>query len=432
MARILVVCLPFAGHVGALTAVTRELTGRGHEVVAYTGAKYQQRFRTAGATWLPFREPPDFDDADLAATFPAIGDGKGFRSDKANGEHLLFGTGAAQTADLLAVAREQPFDLLVTDWTAFGGALAGELLGIPWVTVLVSPLAMTSRDLPPPGLPLAPAKGRPGRARDALLRPLSRAVFRRLSDPMLNRMRAAAGLGPAEPGRMVDSLFSPHLVLAQGVPGLEYPRGDLPPQVHYVGRLGSPPASGDLPDWWPDVTAARERGRAVVHISQGTLDMDPADLLRPALAGLAGAPVLVVVSTGGAPVESLGTLPANARAASFLPHDRLLPLTAVMITNGGWNGVLAALQAGVPLVVAPGNLDKPEVARRVAYSGAGVNLRTRRPRPQRVARAVRTVLVRPEHRRRAREIGARITAAGGPEKAGDLIVALLDQRRRAT
>lgn len=49
--------------------------------------------------------------------------------------------------------------------------------------------------------------------------------------------------------------------------------------------------------------------------------------------------------------------------APFLPHDLLLPFVDVMVTNGGWGGVLGAVQAGVPLVVAGGSLDKPEVAR---------------------------------------------------------------------
>jgi UDP:flavonoid glycosyltransferase YjiC (YdhE family) len=429
VARILIVCLPFAGHVGALSAVTGELVRRGHDVLAYTGSKYARRFTAAGAGWLPFHRVPDFDDADLAATFPAIGSGKGLRSDAANGRDVLFGTGAAQAADIVDAARERPFDLLVTDQTAFGGALAGESLGAPWVTVSVSPLTLSSRDLPALGLPLSPAKGTPGRIRDAVLAPVARFVYRHLSDPLLNRMRAGAGLGPAEPGRLLDAVHSPHLVLAQGVPGLDYPRSDLPAHVHYVGRLAgdgqAPAAVGDLPDWWPDVQRARDAGRRVVHVSQGTLDTDPADLLRPTLAGLAGEPVLVVATTGGAPAATLEPLPANARAAPFLPHDRLLPGTDVMITNGGWGGVLAAVQSGVPLIVAPGNLDKPEVARRVAASGAGLNLRRRSPGPQRLRRAVREVLSRPQMRDRAAELGARITAAGGVPRAGDLIEALL-------
>jgi UDP:flavonoid glycosyltransferase YjiC (YdhE family) len=87
--------------------------------------------------------------------------------------------------------------------------------------------------------------------------------------------------------------------------------------------------------------------------------------------------------------------------------------------------VLAAVQAGVPLVVAGDTLDKPEVARRVAWSGAGVDLRTGRPDPGRVGRAVHEMLSRPEPRRRARELGAALDAAGGTEAAATLVEKLL-------
>jgi UDP:flavonoid glycosyltransferase YjiC (YdhE family) len=299
VARILVASLPFAGHVGVLAAIAAELSGRGHDVVAYTGAKYRARFL---AEWLPFTSVADFDDANLANTFPRIGNGKGFRADRANLEDVLFGTAAGQLADLLAAARSRAFDVLVTDQTAFGAAVAGEALGIPWATVSVSPLTMTSRDLPPVFLPLAVAKGRWGRIRNAALRPVGGLVYRRIVDPMVNRLRSTAGLRPAPPGRLFDALYSPQLVLAQGVPGLDYPRGDLPPYVHYVGRLAvesAPDSKPPLPDWWPDVAAARAAGRPVVHVTQGTLDVDPSDLLRPALSALAGEPVLVVCRSAG-------------------------------------------------------------------------------------------------------------------------------------
>ena len=125
MARILVASLPFAGHVGVLGPIAAELSGRGHDVVAYTGAKYRDRFLAAGADWLPFTHATDFDDANLADVFPRIGNGKGFRADRANLEDVLFGTAAGQVADLLAAAQRRPFDVLVTDQTAFGAAVAG-------------------------------------------------------------------------------------------------------------------------------------------------------------------------------------------------------------------------------------------------------------------------------------------------------------------
>lgn len=412
--------MPFAGHVGALSAVAGELTHRGHEVVAYTGAKYRQRFTSLGATWLPRVKAADFDDADLAATFPAVGDGKGFRGAQANGEHVLFGTAPGQIEDILAAA---PFDLLVADQTAFGAAIAGQKLGIPWATAAVTPLSLTSRDLPPVGAPWAPGAGPAGRLRDAVARRLFSTIYRRITDPKLNRLRASVGLGPLAPGRLFDGIYSTDLVLAQGVPGLEYPRTDLPAAVHYVGRLAWPSTGGaaNLPTWWPDLAAAR----TVVHVTQGTLDVDLADLLRPTLAALADEDVLVVCTTGGADPAVLGPLPANARAAAFIPHDQLLPLVDVMVTNGGWNGTLAAIEAGVPLVVAGGSLDKPEVARRVAWSGVGIDLRTGAPTQARIARAVRAVAARPSFRSRARELGTALTAAGGTHTAADLLDALL-------
>jgi UDP:flavonoid glycosyltransferase YjiC (YdhE family) len=421
MAKILVASMPFAGHVGPMSAVAAELVRRGHEVVGYTGAKYRGRFTGAGASWLPWIKATDYDDADLAATFPEIGDGKGLRGVQANGEYILFGTAAGQVADILAGA---PYDLLVTDQVALGGGIAGQALGIPWATVAVTPLSLTSRHLPPLGAPWTPATGPAGRARDAILRGVTGAVYRRVSDPKINELRAGAGLGPVRPGRLFDGIYSTDLVLAQGVPGLEYPRPDLPDHVHFVGRIAAaaPLApEAKLPSWWPELAAAG----TVVHVTQGTLDTDPRDLLRPAMAALADREALVVITTGGADPATLGPLPANARAAAFLPYDLMLPLVDVMITNGGWGGVLAGIEAGVPLVVAGDSLDKPEVARRVAWSGAGLDLRTGKPKHELVGRAVDRVLADESFRTRAAELGAALRAAGGTNRASDLIEGLL-------
>ena len=63
-----------------------------------------------------------------------------------------------------------------------------------------------------------------------------------------------------------------------------------------------------------------------------------------------------------------------------------------MVTNGGYGAVQRALATGVPLVVAGDTEDKPEVAARVAWSGAGIDLRTGAPTAKAVRHAVREVL----------------------------------------
>jgi UDP:flavonoid glycosyltransferase YjiC (YdhE family) len=64
----------------------------------------------------------------------------------------------------------------------------------------------------------------------------------------------------------------------------------------------------------------------VVHVTQGTIaDIDYGQAIAPTLRALAEEDVLVVVTTGGRPLDTLPTLRANARAATYLPCDELLP-----------------------------------------------------------------------------------------------------------
>ncbi len=213
-------------------------------------------------------------------------------------------------------------------------------------------------------------------------------------------------------------------MLQLSVPALEYPRTDLPDTVIFTGPiLPAPPPAVTLPDWWPDLAAAR----TVIHVTQGTWDNADLDRLAgPVMRGLAGDDVLVVVSTGGRPVSAVpGPVPANVRVAEFLPYDLLLPSVDVMVTNGGYSGVQHALAYGVPLVVAGNTADKAEVAARVAYTRCGIDLRSGTPAPEDVAAAVRTVLAGGEYRRQAARLRQDIAATSSLETITEVVTALV-------
>jgi UDP:flavonoid glycosyltransferase YjiC (YdhE family) len=219
------------------------------------------------------------------------------------------------------------------------------------------------------------------------------------------------------PPKVVDAFFQACTA------GFEYPRSDLAPSVQFVGPILSPPSSSfDPPPWWNELDGAAP----VVHVTQGTLDNADLDrLLRPTIDGLAGDDVLVVATTGGPDPEPLrDTLPANVRLERFIPHDLLLPKVDVMVTNGGYGGVQHALASGVPLVVAGDSEDKPEVAARVRWSGAGIDLRTGRPSPQQIARAVRRVLADPTFRQRAQALQAEVAATAPLDTITDVLLEL--------
>lgn len=229
---------------------------------------------------------------------------------------------------------------------------------------------------------------------------------------------ALAEVGAPSAGRLLDQIAASDHVFQLSTPGLEYPRRELPSSVEFVGPLRptTTPTAGDLPPWWDDLDGARP----VVHVTQGTLDnADLGRLVIPTLRALADEAVLVVAVTGGRPVKAVtdafaGCLPANARVAEFLPYDVLLPRTDVYVTNGGFGGVQLALAHGLPLVVAGSTEDKPEVAARVAWAGAGVNLRTGTPRPARIRAAVRSALTETSYREAAGRLAAESAELGDP------------------
>lgn len=282
-------------------------------------------------------------------------------------------------------------------------------------TLSVIPLATPSRDLPPTGLALRPGRGVVGRTRDRLLRRLVGLASTKLQAAW-NETREAVGLARTTTP-ITSAWASPALTCVTGLAALDYPRSDLPATTHYVGAIRtSPPAASGRPPWWADVLESRV---PVVHVTQGTLNVDPEDLLRPTMVGLADAAVLVVAATGRTDGSTLPfPVPANARVAGMVDYNELLPLTSVMITNGGWGGVLLALSHGIPLIVAGGDIDKPEIAARVAYSGAGVDLRTGTPSPAKIAAAYRRVAADPSFRAAASRLAEDFARAGG---AGEVV-----------
>jgi UDP:flavonoid glycosyltransferase YjiC (YdhE family) len=139
--------------------------------------------------------------------------------------------------------------------------------------------------------------------------------------------------------------------------------------------------------------------------------------------------VLVVVSTGGRPLDSLPPLPSNARAATYLAYDELLPKTDVYVTNGGYGGVQYALRHGVPIVTSGGQEDKPEVAARIAWSGVGRRLKTETPSPSAVGSAIRSVLGDPTYRSNAQRISASMARADGMSRLVQVVDDLALARR---
>src|SRR3981189_183048 len=176
----------------------------------------------------------------------------------------------------------------------------------------------------------------------------------------------------------------------------------------------------------PPRWAAGGTAGSVGLVTQGTVaNHDLGRLVGPTLTALANQDLLVIASAGGPPVEAIPvSWPGNGGGASFLPFDRLLPKVSVMVTNGGYGAVTHALSLGVPLVVAGDSEEKPEIAARVAWAGAGINLGTGRPSAMQIREAVRAVLTQPHYRQRAQELRTAFARHNARDEIAELVEGL--------
>ncbi|WP_448808521.1 nucleotide disphospho-sugar-binding domain-containing protein [Agromyces bauzanensis] len=421
MTSVLIASAPVRGHVTPLLAVAEALVAAGDGVRFLTGTRYRDQVAATGAEFLPLPAEADYDDRDMDASSLGRRGLKGPAGIRHDMIEIFLKPVPAQLRAVRAAIAAEPTDAVLAE-SMFGAASV--LTGMPRaerplvVNLGIVPLALKHPDVAPFGLGIKPMSGPIGRLRNAVLTAATeRGVFapvQRFADEIA---RAVTGRGLSR--FFLDWPAGADAIVQFTVPEFEYERRGLPDTVHFVGAVSRARAStGELPGWWPDLTS----GRPVVHVIQGTVANHEWTLVEPTVRALADEDVLVVVSTGGRPVETLPVdLPANVRAASFLPYDRLLPLTHVYVTNGGYGGVHYALEHGVPLVVAGRTEDKAEVNARVSWSGAGIDLRTDTPSPGRIADAVRRVLEDGRHRARAAEIGAAIRRSPGPAAVHEIL-----------
>ena len=437
MSRILVALSPITGHVRPALPVVAALVEAGHDVVVYTGSKFAGSVAATGAAVAPMVRGRDIDDAHLDAWSKAQGaPAPGVRRLQWDVRHVFVDPIPDYVADLTDLVATFAPDVVLSESAFVAGAVAAACHGLPCVALSVIPLSVSSRDTAPFGTGLPPATNALDRARYAALRlVVERVVFR---DAQRAARDAMDSLGMPRPaGFLLDWVHElATCVLHASVPGLEHPRSDLPASVELVGPIL--PAGVDAferPVWWQDVLDACSARRPVVLVTQGTVATDPDRLLRPALEALADEDVLVVATADPEDVRLTGAVPANARLASFVPFEHLLPFVDVLVTNGGFGGVQQALVHGVPVLVAGRTEDKAEVGARVVRAGVGVRVRTD-PRTdvataQDVRTAVRTVLADGRFGAQARALAAEYADYDAVARTVEVVQALAARPGRA-
>jgi UDP:flavonoid glycosyltransferase YjiC (YdhE family) len=404
--KILFASTPATGHLNPLLAIVRLLRAEGHEITFLTGSAFRDRIESNGAKFVSLPTAADFDLREIHSVAPELKDiPPGFEWFRVAMERIFVDAIPAQHQGLLQALHECQADVIVGDDMFFG--VLPMLIGLrserpPVVLCGTSFLHLAREDGAPNFLGLPPATTKEQRHQYA---EIAREYDEAVDQPSLvclNKALGALGLGPVSVPLFHSVVELADAYMQLSVPRFEFPRR-IPPSVHFVGTPPIIPGQAPPPPWADELDGSRK----VALVTQGTVANHNFELLiAPTLAALANVPdVLVVATTGGRPIEAIpGAIPSNARVASFLPFDWLLPRVDVLVTNGGYGSVNQAMSLGIPLVVAGMTEDKADVAVRVAWSGVGINLATNTPTQQALRAAVRTVLDRPAYRLRASQM----------------------------
>ena len=428
MTKFLFATMPFDGHFNPLTSIAVNLKAQGDDVRWYAGPSYASKLSDLGIPHVPFQRAREVSGENIADLFPARAGLKGPKLLSFDLEQVFVANVEHHYHDILEARETFPFDALVCDPGFYAAHLIAAKLNPRVYTIGVGPLVGLSEE-PPPFFGLKPARTIVDKVVHRVARALLNSTMRQ-GVKTYNRTLAMEGLPPVAVGDFLElTRRCATYYFQSGVPGFDYPRRSLPANVKFVGSLlpyKKGPRSRTV-----ELEEKFQRYRSVIVVSQGTVDnSDPAKLFAPALEALKGGSHLVVATTGGKNTAELRRRypHENVVVEDFVDFGVLFEKTDLFICNGGYGSILLALSNGVPVLSAGVREGKNDINARIDYLGFGVDLKSERPTPAKIAKGVTRILT---DKRFARNV-ARVRAEFETYHPLDLIDGLISADDRIT
>ncbi|MBL8825655.1 MAG: glycosyltransferase, partial [Planctomycetaceae bacterium] len=277
--------------------------------------------------------------------------------------------------------------LIVGSSLAFGARLAQDKLGIPAVTVHLSPSLFRS-DFEGPRLPGMCVHRGPAWFRHLQWYLADQLVIDRMVCPWLNVFRAELGLPPVS-GVYRDWWHSPLKVLAMFPQWFAAKQPDWPEQTELTGfPLYS---EDDVHEPAPELVEFVESGSRPLVFTPGSANVFGHEFFQAAVEACQKLGRRGVLLTRF-PEQLPRALPDNVRHFGFVPFRWLLPRADLLVHHGGIGSLSQALAAGVPQVIMPLGFDQFDNIARVEELGVGTGLPPKRFRGERLAQVIRSLL----------------------------------------
>ena len=316
--KILMVNLPYSGHTNPTLPLAKALVGRGHRVTYVNAESFRRRIGETGADFIPYVDFPE-----------SLGD----EQIKRKCFRAAFDT---------AMSLPDSYDLLIYEMFFYPGIEIARRRGIPCVRQWSQPAW----------------SGETWRRAPALFK-----ISAKLIDRQVLTDTDARSMGFARSDLRRGILDSrPELNLVYVPEAFQDCRGSFDDSYLFLVPPAAPSASDREIPW------DRMNG-PVVYISLGSI-ISNRGFCKECIRAFGGKPLSVILNTGKIRPETLGRIPGNIYACSFVPQIEVLRHTDVFLTHCGMNSVNEALYEGVPMVAMPFVNDQITNARRITVYGA--------------------------------------------------------------
>lgn len=275
-------------------------------------------------------------------------------------------------------------DVIVNDCIAFAGALCAHIKGIPCVTT--TPV--------PPDVMGDTANSAPK-------------IFE-WQQNLVKGLQAEFGVTGED---IVIHSHKMNLVFtSQEFAGIENPE----PHMRFIGPVKGRP--NDVAFDWERLEKART---PKVFVSLGTLLVDiRAAFFKKLVDAFADEPVTIIAATNPDIFEQW---PDNFIVSGFVPQAALMPKMDAVICHGGFNTVNDTFINGLPMLITPITYDHFHTAKLMENAGCGIKIRYKRLRTADLKKAVFELLENPQYRNASLSIKETFIAAGGNDKAVQLL-----------
>lgn len=382
--KILMVNVPFSGHVNPTLPLARELVSRGHNVSYILSAEWKEKIEATGAKFVPYAGGENLKIA--------------FENGKPKNPLQAMKVWKYAYETIVSVGNE--YDLLIYEFFTFTAFAAAKKIGINVVRQF-STFALNKENISSILV-----------SKNAEVKLLNNKFIRKLMTKIV------CGSIPLVTSDLISEIAEVPVEhnIVYTVREFQINNTSFDDRYCFVGPVM------EKRKCEVEIPYEKMEG-AIVYISMGTLQNEQLAIYKKCLEAFGNRSGLSVIMSIGknTDIHALGTIPENFYVYSFVPQLEVLERSTVFISHGGMNSVNEGLYYANRFLVIPMDMDQYAVAKRVSQLKLGYSMDKEDVTADLLRKKVEQLLGDAEVEENVKEMSKIMQKSGGVKAAADYI-----------